>query len=178
MPTPPTYVCVFNQISKLIDITLGASAAPSAAGTPVVLNSSGVVDSSLIGGMGGTPVSAPATIVNQAPVFDGSSYTPTVVEVSSNWEAVRYGVDVSPPVAVSVSAGTLGGPYTINFSSPFADNNYTVVATAEIGEAMSTAPCYVGGEQKQAAGAGVTVWVANNDSISHTVTINVVARHD
>jgi hypothetical protein len=144
-------------------------------GATLTFSGSGIVNASEIFGTG---VTAAASVANQAPVYNGAAYVPTLVEVSSNWRTIRYGVDFSPPVAISIPAGTLGGPYTVNFSSPFADNNYTVVATAEIGEAMSTAPCYVGGVEKQAAGVGVTVWVANNDSISHTVTINVVARHD
>lgn len=144
-------------------------------GSSLTFSGSGTINASKIFG---TNVSAAASVVNQAPVYSGSAYVPTVVEIASNWRVTRYGVDQSPPVAISIPAGTLGGPYTVNFSSAFADNNYTVVATVEVGEAMSTAPCYVGGVQKQAAGVGVTVWVANNDSISHTVTINCVARHD
>ncbi len=41
------YVCVFNQTSKLIDITLAADAGPGVAGSPVVLNAAGLIDPSL-----------------------------------------------------------------------------------------------------------------------------------
>jgi hypothetical protein len=86
-------------------------------------------------------------------------------------ETVRYS-------AGTVNTGTLGGPYTINFSTAFADNNYTAEISTELGEALSTAGVKVAGFTKQAAGVGVIVWVENNDSINHTITVHVFARHD
>lgn len=50
MPTPNTQVCIFNQTSNLIDITQGAVifSGVAAAGAPVVLNSQGVIDPTLL----------------------------------------------------------------------------------------------------------------------------------
>lgn len=45
----PVQICVFNATSKLIDITTAAETGPGIEGTPVVLNSQGVVDPSLLG---------------------------------------------------------------------------------------------------------------------------------
>jgi hypothetical protein len=82
----------------------------------------------------------------------------------------------------SISAATLGGPYTINFTTPFADNNYTVNCTAVIGEVSTygavRAIIAIASVQLQPSGAGVIVSVSNADSIPHTVTINVTAIHD
>jgi hypothetical protein len=83
----------------------------------------------------------------------------------------------------SVATATLGGPYTINFPTPFADGNYTVQCTAEIGEVSSygavTSIISIASVQKQGTpGDGVIVSVSNADSIVHTVTIHVTAIHD
>ena len=93
------------------------------------------------------------------------------VELSANYRTNRFS-------AGTVNAGTLGGPYTINFSGAFADNNYTAEVSTELGEALSTAGVKVAGFTKQAAGVGIIAWVENNDSINHTITIHVIARHD
>jgi hypothetical protein len=104
---------------------------------------------------------------------------PVVLNPSGLIDASLLGVQSVRFSAGTINAGTMGGPFTINFATAFADGNYTVEATAVVGEAMSTAPCYVGGVQQQGTpGVGVKVWVANNDSINHTVVINVHARHD
>jgi hypothetical protein len=86
-----------------------------------------------------------------------------------------------------VSAGTIGSalislPITINWSTPFADNNYTVVAQAVIGEATSdgavTSIINIASLELLAGGAGVIVTVANADSIPHSAVIHLMAVHD
>jgi hypothetical protein len=93
-----------------------------------------------------------------------------------NIQHVRYS-------AGTINAATLGGPYTINFPTPFADGNYTVQCTAEIGEVSSygavTSIIDIASVQKQGTpGNGVIVSASNADSINHTVTIHVTAIHD
>ena len=86
-----------------------------------------------------------------------------------------------------VSAGTIGSalislPITIDWATPFVDNNYTVLATCVIGEATSdgavTSIICIASVQLLAAGAGVIVTVANADSIPHSCTIHLYAVHD
>jgi len=98
----------------------------------------------------------------------------TDAELTANYRSIR---DSSPG---TVTAGTLGGPYTINFSPAFADGNYTVEVTAVIGETLyGGGPCFIAGVQQQVTpGNGINVWVSNNDTNNHTVTINIIARHD
>lgn len=80
---------------------------------------------------------------------------------------------------ITITATTLHTPITVNFPAPFADGLYTVEATVVLGEAISTAPCFVAGVQQQGtAGNGILVWVMNSDSVTHNVTVNVSCRHD
>jgi hypothetical protein len=85
-----------------------------------------------------------------------------------------------------VSAGTIGSalislPITITWVTPFADNNYVVNASVEIGEPTSdgavTSIICIASIQKQAGGVGVIVTVANADSIPHSCTIDIEATH-
>lgn len=81
--------------------------------------------------------------------------------------------------AYLLTATTMGGPYTVNFAAPYADGSYTTEVTVTLGEAISTAACYVAGvKQQNTAGNGVLVWVYNGDSVNHNITINLFARHD
>jgi hypothetical protein len=86
------------------------------------------------------------------------------------------------PSFTSLASATNSGAVTANWSSAFADNNYTVIATVEIGEVSSygavTSIISVASVQKQAAGAGVVFSIANADSIPHTWSVNLVGIHD
>lgn len=84
-----------------------------------------------------------------------------------------------------VTAG-FSGPHALTFATPFADGNYTVQVSVTCGEAPETATvaafpsvgvaCI---NYQSTPGNGVNVWVANNDSGTHTnVTIQVTAVHD
>jgi hypothetical protein len=86
-----------------------------------------------------------------------------------------------------VSAGTIGSalislPISINWATPFADQNYTVIGGVEIGEATSdgavTSIINLASLEKLANGAGVIVTVANADSIPHSCTVHLMAVHD
>lgn len=105
--------------------------------------------------------------------WDGSALTYRILkgDDASASRTVRFN-------AGTVLAGQFSGPFTINFTPAFADNNYTVEATVVVGEALSTAPCVIAGVQQNGGGAGVDVWVVNNDTINHTVFVNIIARHD
>lgn len=79
--------------------------------------------------------------------------------------------------------GSMQGPYSINFPTPFADGNYTVQATATCAEAAGTlalaAIVVVGQIRPQATpGNGVIVYLTNGDSITHSVTVNLTVIHD
>jgi|SRR5665213_1990181 len=86
-----------------------------------------------------------------------------------------------------ISFGTIGSalislPISIFWDTPFADNNYTVLAQAVIGEATSdgavTSIINVASVELQAGGVGVIVTAANADSIPHSVVVNLYAVHD
>jgi hypothetical protein len=154
-------------------ITVPSSAGVIAAGDVVVydangnIESSGILLSSLGGAAGVTSFNTRSGAVSPLSADYAAFY-----ELSTKWQSVEVS-------AGTVTHGTLGGPFTVNFGTPFADGNYAVEVTAVIGEAIGTGPCFIGGVQKQATpGAGVTVWVTNNDGIDHTVTIHVIARHN
>jgi hypothetical protein len=123
--------------------------------------------------MGGTSVAAVASAVNFS---DGTVQTTAAV---------------TQPVKASqtarVSAGTIGSalislPITIHWATPFLDDNYTIQATCEIGEATSdgavTSIICVASVQRILGGIGVIITVANADSIPHSCTINLTAVHD
>ena len=95
---------------------------------------------------------------------------------SSNVQTVRFG----PTAALTIS---MQGPYSIDFPIPFADGNYTVEATAVCAEALGTlaytANVVVGLIRPQAVpGNGVIVYISNGDSITHSVTVHITAKHD
>jgi hypothetical protein len=98
---------------------------------------------------------------------------------SLNYKTVR-----SAPISFT-QAGVVG-PIALSFATPFADNNYTVQVTVLGDEVASGTPTitqfpsvgisYIAFQA--VLGAGVNVWIANNDSIAHTGVIHVVAIHD
>ena len=89
-------------------------------------------------------------------------------------------------VATSFTQGGVTGPIALTFATPFADNNYTVSVTVLGDEVAPGTPTVtqnpsVGIEYttlQTSVGAGVNVWITNNDSIAHTGIIHVVAIHD
>jgi hypothetical protein len=90
-------------------------------------------------------------------------------------------------VHARVNVGTIGSalislPITVDWAVPFADNNYTVVAQAVIGEATSdgavTSIINVASLELLAGGVGVIITAANADSIPHTVVVHLIAIHD
>ena len=153
-------------------ITTGVNSAATMTvntGASIVVTGTGVVEATQLWAV---LVSSTPPSIGQAPVATSPTAASwAAVELGSQYQSIRSSVG-------TVNAGTLGGPFTVNFSPAYADNNYTVEVTALVGEAISTAPCYVGGVQQNGTGAGVFVWVSNNDSINHTVFVNVLARHD
>ena len=98
---------------------------------------------------------------------------------SLNYKTVR-----SAPTSFT-QAGVVG-PIAMSFATPFADNNYTVEVTVlgdEVAPGTPTVTQFpsVGVSYiafQTVLGAGVNVWVCNNDSIAHTGVIHVVAIHD
>src|ERR1035437_755121 len=98
---------------------------------------------------------------------------------SLNYKTVR-----SAPISFT-QAGVVG-PIALSFATPFAHNNYTVQVTVLGDEVASGTPTitqfpsvgisYIAFQS--VLGAGVNVWIANNDSIAHTGVIHVVAIHD
>jgi len=89
-------------------------------------------------------------------------------------ETVRVSYASNP-----LTAGSLSSSIPVTFSTPFVDGNYTVSLSVETAAAMQSATV-VATFQKQGGTPqnGVNVQVLNNDSLSHTVTVHVTARHD
>ena len=100
------------------------------------------------------------------------------------------GTSVSQTVRLNIGTVNQGnpvtGPWTVNFTTPFADGNYTVQCSVTCGEAPGTPTIAASPallitciNYQATPGNGVIVWIENNDSIPHTnVTINVTAIHD
>lgn len=79
----------------------------------------------------------------------------------------------------TVDSGYCDGPYIVNFTNVYSDGFYTVEVSIVLNEAISSAPCSVGGITQQTnPGNGINVWIINNDSIIHNATINIYVRHD
>jgi hypothetical protein len=154
----------------------------SSGGLPfVVLQTAAATFKSFIGQ--GTGLGGPTTF--NLPPTDGTAgqFLQADGTGSTNWK----GLSDSPSTQTvrdgphAIVTATQGGPYTINFTTPFADNNYTVQVTLVCSEAVTvavTSIVSVADVQLQAAGVGVIVTVANADSITHNVTIHVTAIHD
>lgn len=101
-------------------------------------------------------------------------------------------IPTPPPVVpniktIRVNFGTIGSalislPTTINWPTPFADNNYTIVGQCVIGEATSdgavTSIINIASIELLAAGVGFIATIANADSIPHSCTGHFIAVHD
>jgi hypothetical protein len=89
-------------------------------------------------------------------------------------------------IPTSFTQGGVVGPIAVSFATPFVDNNYTVEVTVlgdevapgtpTITQFPSVGVSYIAFQAT--LGAGVNVWIANNDSIAHTGIIHVIAIHD
>jgi hypothetical protein len=98
---------------------------------------------------------------------------------SLNYRTVRSSV-------TSVLAGAVVGPIAMTFATPFADNNYTcevsvvgqevAPGTPTVTQFPSLGVSYI--VLQSTTGAGVNVWLCNNDSITHTGIVQVTAIHD
>ena len=81
-----------------------------------------------------------------------------------------------------VASATPSAITTLTWASPFADNNYTVIASVTIAETppngAATEIITVGSMQLSASGVGLTFVVCNASSGVHDVTVNFLAQHD
>jgi hypothetical protein len=86
----------------------------------------------------------------------------------------------------SFTEGGVTGPIPLTFATPFADNNYTVQVTVLGDEVAPETPTLTQSPAvgisyiafQAVLGAGVNVWITNNDSGAHTGIIHVTAIHD
>jgi hypothetical protein len=127
----------------------------------------------------GTPnqINLPTTTGTAGQVLTTDGMNPQQLSWSSGsgpqTETVRV-VYASNPLA----AGALSSSIPVTFSSPFADANYTVSVSVETAAAMQSATVVATFQKQGTPQNGVNVQVLNNDSLSHTVTVHVIARHD
>lgn len=125
----------------------------------------------------GVPTAPTAAPLNNSTQLATTAYTDAAVLAGTGPKVQHLRFNVG-----TVSNATLSTVQTVNWTTPFADNNYTVVATALIGEATTAAAVTdiicVASVELQAAGAGVLLTVSNADSIVHTVIVNLLAIHD
>lgn len=80
---------------------------------------------------------------------------------------------VSPSV---VTAGTTT-PISLVFTTPYADNFYTVSVSVECTDG-DNGLVSVGSFQKDGVGTGITVSISNYDVSNHNVIVHVLATHD
>jgi hypothetical protein len=97
--------------------------------------------------------------------------------------AAITGVTKTASVAVGVIASaTPSAIITLNWTTPFADNNYSVTNGVIVAETPSdgaaTAICCIGMMQYLPVGAGIKFVVCNADGVSHNVTANFIAIHN
>lgn len=140
----PTYVCVFNQTSKLIDITLGADSAPGVPGSPVVLNGSGLIDSGLFsvafdGISSGTNTTATMTVDTGASIVVSGS---GVVEANQLWTVLVSSTPPAPGNVLTASSPTAAawqpptsGP--LGFDQILTGVNSTATMTVAPGAALT-----------------------------------------
>jgi hypothetical protein len=146
---------------------------------------------------GAAPANSPV-FVTQVTMPDGVVYptvAPTTGQVitatsptAAAWQTPGGGGGATKTVRSGITSFTQGGvvgPITLSFATPFADNNYTVSVTVIGDETAPGTPTItqfpsvgVSYVKLQASGAGVVVWVANNDSIAHSGIISVIGIHD
>jgi hypothetical protein len=148
---------------------------------------------------GGTPTTlwiTPSYAPLASPGFSGVPTAPTAAPLTNDTQiATTAYVDAATGASKTqtvrltvgtVATGSVQGPYALNFTTPFADNNYTVqasvvgleVAPGTLSVSANYPPLAIAYVAYQAAGAGVNVWIANHDSIVHTAYIQITAIHD
>jgi hypothetical protein len=140
-----------------------------------------------------TAAGGPATIIQTVAIDPTAPTTGQVLTAISasaaSWQAaggssLNYKTIRSAPTSFTQAGIT--GPIVMSFSTPFADNNYTIQVTVLGDEVAPGTPTitqfpsvgisYIA--LQTTPGAGVNVWIANNDSIAHTGIIHVTAIHD
>jgi hypothetical protein len=158
-------ITAFNDITSGTNITATMTVGT---GASLVVSGTGVVEATQLW----------LVLINSTPPTAGQVLTATSPTAAS-WLVPGGSFDREQRFGTTlVNAGTLSSMIVCTFTIPFADNNYTAEVSAELGEVLSTAGVKVAGFTKQAAGAGLNVWIENNDSINHNVTVHVFARHD
>src|SRR5271166_3011268 len=79
-------------------------------------------------------------------------------------------------VTTLVSAGTTA-TVAFAFATAYNDNFYTANVSVEVVEGVNPL-VYAAGFQKNGVGVGVTVGVANYDSVDHNVIVHILTQHD
>jgi hypothetical protein len=106
-------------------------------------------------------------------------------------DSTNQGTAAQPPLVYQTARVHLGviasatpstPPTVLNWTTPFADNNYTVTGSVTVAETPSdgaaTAICCIGMIQYQPGGVGIVFVVCNADGVTHDVTAQFIAIHD
>ena len=124
--------------------------------------------------MGGTSVNAVAAAINFADgTVQSTAATPAPPAPAIQTASVHVGV---------IASATPSSIISLSWTTPFADNNYSVVGSVVVAETPSdgaaTAICCVGMIQYQPDGAGINFVVCNADGVVHDVTACFQAIHN
>ena len=106
--------------------------------------------------------------------FDDGTTQPTAPQ-NINYQTAR--VDLG-----TIASATPSLVISLPWTTPFADNNYTVTGQVVILETppagAATAIVCIGSIELQANGAGINFVVCNADGVPHHVIANFIAIHD
>ena len=106
--------------------------------------------------------------------FDDGTTQPTAPQ-NINYQTAR--VDLG-----TIASATPSLVISLSWTTPFADNNYTVTGQVVILETppagAATAIVCIGSIELQANGAGINFVVCNADGVPHHVVANFIAIHD
>jgi hypothetical protein len=123
-------------------------------------------------------------IIDPTPPVAGDELIATDATHAS-WQPPSGGGKVSQAARVAmgtIASATPSAVTTLNWVTPFADNNYTVTGSVVVAETPSdgaaTAICCIGMIQLLPDGAGINFVVCNADGVPHNVTAQFYAVHD
>lgn len=164
-------------MNGLTSLSVGSATAPSL--TFTVATNTGLYLLSAVGSPAESGIGVTLNGVQVAQILDNGISLPSGSTYQINGVPIYKTVRSS---SFAVTSGAISLPQTVSFSTPFADNNYTVQVTAVCAE-IPTSPSVtsivaIANVTLQAGGAGVVVYVTNADTLTHNVIIQVTAIHD
>lgn len=188
-----------NDIPSLLSLYDATGAATTAQANAEAFTTAALADYAPLASptFTGIPTAPTAAALTSDTQIATTAYVDAAVAAGGGTSKLQTARYPASPSTITLVTAQVAGPFLINFTTPYADNNYTYnvtvndipVAAGDAAPQTVTIAAFpsigVFFTQKQTTGfnggttgAGVVVWIANHDSGTHYVDIQVMAWHD